>query len=55
MNCITGLEDSNSDQAKIIKALEVKLLKNKNLEEKYIKLETDYSKMEEKYLEAMTK
>lgn len=45
MACITGLEDSNTEQSDIIK----------ELEEKYAKLETDYASMEAKYLESMEK
>jgi len=45
MSCITGLEDSNAEQSKTIN----------ELEEKYLKLEADYSAMEAKYLQAMEK
>lgn len=46
MNCITGLEDSSSEQNKTIAELESKLKEKKALEDKYAKLEA-------KYLEAM--
>ena len=55
MSCITGLEDDNQSQSNRIKELEEKVSGDNDFKEKFIKLETEYSTMEAKYLEAMSK
>ncbi|MCW8929731.1 MAG: hypothetical protein OQL19_05790 [Gammaproteobacteria bacterium] len=55
MSCITGLEDDNQSQNERIKELEKKLVDGSDFKEKYLKLEAEYSNMESKYLEAMSK
>ena len=55
MSCITGLEDDNQLQSNRIKELEGQLTNNNEFKEKFVKLEAEYSSMEAKYLEAMSK
>ena len=55
MSCITGLEDDNQLQSNRIKELEIQLTNNNEFKEKFVKLEAEYSSMESKYLEAMSK
>ena len=54
-SCIIGLEDSNSEQSNVINRLQDQLKENKSLAEKYVHLEADYSTMQAKYLEAISK
>ncbi len=55
MNCITGLEDDNQSQCQRIKELEEKLASGSEFKEKYLQLQAEYSAMEAKYLDVMSK
>lgn len=55
MNCITGLEDDNHSQSKRIKELEEQSAGYTDFKEKFLKIEAEYSSMEAKYLESMSK